>query len=107
MSVTDDYIAWAQLWCPAPLAPSKAPRHQAFAAYDAAELRLGDDAEGDDFLTRVLWLETAFRLAPLGWTIREVEDARWPSSHMNKVNHLLRELGVKRDSGACRDHGES
>jgi hypothetical protein len=42
------------------------------------DARLGDDAETSEFLTQVLWLETAIRLARLGWGINKLEEARWP-----------------------------
>jgi hypothetical protein len=87
---SDDYIAWAQLWCPEPLAPEPAPFPEAKIAYDAADERIGDDAEHDEFLSRVLWLETAIRLARLGWTIRQLEDARWPVPRTARLSDLIR-----------------
>ena len=87
---TDDYIAWAQTWCPEPVASERGALDDAKGAYDAVDERIGDDAEHDDFLTRVLWLETAIRLARLGWTIRELEDCRWPVSGAGVVHELVR-----------------
>jgi len=87
---TDDYIAWAQLWCPESVAPVRRSLTEAAAAYDLVDGRLGDDAEGDDFLTRVLWLETTVRLARLGWTVQELENARWPIPRAVRVADLVR-----------------
>lgn len=88
---TDDYIAWAQFWCPVPVAPTKAPIRTAALAYDEVDARLGDDAESSEFLTRVLWLESAIRLAALGWRINELEEARWPVRRSVSVTALIRE----------------
>lgn len=88
--MTDDYIAWAELWCPEAVAETRAPLTEAARAYDLVDRRLGDDAETCEFLTRVLWLETAIRLARLGWTITGVEDARWPRSRRISIGDLLR-----------------
>lgn len=90
MAATDDYIAWAQLWCPEPVASERADVPDAVTAYDAADDRIGDDAENDDFLSRVLWLETALRLARLGWTVRELEDARWPLPRASRAYDIIR-----------------
>lgn len=87
---TDDYIAWAQLWCPETVTSERCPLGEAAEAYDLVDGRLGDDAEGDDFLTRVLWLETVVRLARLGWTVPELEDARWPVPRTARVHDLIR-----------------
>lgn len=87
---TDDYIAWAQLWCPEPVAAVRAPFQAAVRAYDAADERIGDEAEHDDFLTRIMWLETAIRLARLGWTIWDLENARWPVTRAARVQDLIR-----------------
>lgn len=87
--MTESYIVWAQTWCPEPLAPEALSLRKAAGIYDLVDGRLGDDAEGDDFLTRILWLETAIRLARAGWTIAALEDARWPVSHAIKVAHLI------------------
>jgi len=89
--VTSDYIEWAQTWCPLPVASEPVPLTEAMKIYDAVDLRLGDDAEGDDFLTRVLWLETAIRLAKVGWTISELEAARWPVSNIAAMTAALME----------------
>jgi len=62
----------------------------ACAVYDEVDTRLGDDAETSEFLTRALWLETAIRLARLGWRIDEVETARWPVAHAGQVAELMR-----------------
>jgi hypothetical protein len=75
---TDEYIEWAQGLCPEKIADERAPLAEACAEYDAVDERIGDDAESSEFLTRVLWLETAIRLARIGWGIKELEDARWP-----------------------------
>ena len=64
---------------------------QAALEYDFVDGRLGDDAETSEFMTRVLWLETAIRLAKLGWGISELEDARWPVGHSTNVAQILRE----------------
>lgn len=87
---TDDLIEWARLWCPEPVAPTRASFAQATKAYDEADERIGDDAEGDDFLTRVLWIETSIRLARLGWTVRQLEDARWPVPRTALISDLMR-----------------
>lgn len=90
--MVDLYIAWAQFWCPEPVRERRAPLQAACAAYDEPDRRIGDDAEHDDFLSRVLWLETAIRLARIGWTIEEVEAARWPAGGLRAVEELMREL---------------
>lgn len=72
-----DYIEWATTWAPTPTTERASLQH-AIAVYDEVDDTLGDSAENDDFLTRVLWLETAIRLARIGWTIAELEDRRWP-----------------------------
>ena len=87
---TADYIAWAQLWCPEPVAPHRAAFTDAQIAYDAVDERIGDDAEYDDFLSRVLWLETAIRLARLGWTVLDLENARWPVPQTARIADLIR-----------------
>lgn len=76
---TSDFIEWATTWAPDPN-PERAPFREAIATYDDVDDRLGDVAEGDDFLTRAMWMEAAIRLARIGWKIREVEDLRWPLS---------------------------
>ena len=90
--MTNDYIAWAQFWCPQPVAPEPVSVQDAAVIYDDVDGRLGDDAEEDDFLTRVLWLETAIRLAQAGWTIPRLEDARWPVSNAAHVLDLMQEI---------------
>lgn len=90
MGNSNDYIAWAQFWCPVPVAPDRAPLREAAAAYDDVDNRLGDDAETSEFLTRALWLETAIRLARLGWGIKELEDARWPVGSSGGAVALIR-----------------
>lgn len=90
--MTSDYITWAQMWCPEPIAPEAVPVHEAFALYDAVDERLGDDAEHDDFLTRALWLETAIRLARVGWTINGLEAARWPVPNTARIMEILRDM---------------
>ena len=90
--MTNDYIGWAQFWCPISLASEAVSVQEAAKVYDDVDRRLGDDAEGDDFLTRVLWLETAIRLARVGWTILRLENARWPVPHTVNVLDLLMEL---------------
>jgi len=90
MSSADDYIAWAQLWCPTSVASEQASAREAAAVYDAVDARLGDEAENDDFLTRVLWLETAIRLAQVGWTIEALEEARWPLPNTVRMADLIR-----------------
>ena len=87
--MTNDYIEWAQTWCPQPVAPEPAPLSEASRIYDEVDGRLGDEAENDDFLTRVLWLETAIRLAKVGWTISDLEAARWPVSNTAAVAAAL------------------
>jgi hypothetical protein len=90
VGTTDDYIAWAQFWCPEPVAEKRSSLVKAAAAYDDVDERLGDDAETSEFLTRALWLETAIRLARLGWRINEIEAERWPVGHSGRVAALLR-----------------
>ena len=90
--LTNDYIAWAQCWCPTPIAPEPVSIQDAAVVYDDVDGRLGDDAEEDDFFARVLWLETAIRLAQVGWTIPRLEDARWPVPNTANVTELMREL---------------
>lgn len=90
MGATDDYIAWAQLWCPEPVASEQAPLVEAAAEYDEVDGRIGDDAERSEFLTRVLWLETAIRLARLGWRIDDLEAARWDIGYAGHAAALIR-----------------
>lgn len=90
--MTADYIAWAQFWCPEPIATSRASFRLACAAYDEVDNRLGNDAEHDDFMTRILWLETAIRLARLGWGIIELENARWSAATRMTVEGILADL---------------
>lgn len=87
---TLDYIVWAQTWCPEPIAPEPVSLQEAARIYDAVDERIGDDAEEDDFLTRVLWLETAIRLARVGWTIAALENARWPMPRSILMEDLIR-----------------
>lgn len=89
---TNDYIEWAQTWCPVPVAPEPVALHEAATVYDDVDGRIGDDAEDDDFLTRVLWLETGIRLAEVGWTISGLENARWPAPRTTLVADLIRTL---------------
>jgi len=88
----DEYIEWAQLACPEPISPKAVSIQEAAAIYDDVDGRLGDEAEKDDFLTRVLWLETAIRLARVGWTILRLEDARWPIPNTANVAFLMKTL---------------
>lgn len=88
--MTNDYITWAQMWCPQPVALNPLSLQEAARVYDEVDDRLGDDAEGDDFLTRVLWIETAIRLAQVGWTIPQLEGARWPVSNAVNVLDLMK-----------------
>lgn len=88
--MTDDYIAWAQFWCPEAVAPDRGSLDEVCREYDDVDARIGDDAERDDFLTRVLWLETAIRVARQGWTIEEVEAARWPVGTGTSAAALIR-----------------
>lgn len=87
-----DYIEWAQLWCPEPLARERVSLREAALIYDDVDGRIGDDAEDDDFLSRVLWLETAIRLAQVGWTIDALEGARWPVSNSARLADLIQEM---------------
>jgi hypothetical protein len=87
-----DYIAWAQTWCPEPIAPEPVPLPEAAVIYDDVDGRLGDDAEHDEFLTRVLWIETAIRLARVGWTIEALEAARWPVPNTARVMDIIRKM---------------
>jgi hypothetical protein len=89
--MTDDYIVWATTWGPTP-AEVRAPLQIAIAAYDEVDARLGDLAEGDDFLTRSLWLEVSLRLARLGWSIAEVEARRWPLQGASRIGEALRDI---------------
>lgn len=89
--MTADYIAWAQLWCPEKVTPERGSLGEARMVYDLVDERLGDDAENDEFLTRVFWLEMAIRLARLGWTIEGLENARWPASRTACVFELIEE----------------
>lgn len=89
------YIAWAREHCPVPVASVRAEYEEARIAYDDVEDRLGDDAENDDFLSKLLWMETTIRLAQLGWTVEEFEDARWPvSNKQHVIEALLRDPTV-------------
>jgi hypothetical protein len=90
--MTNDYIAWAQAWCPEPVAPESVPMRDAAVIYDDVDGRLGDAAEDDDFLSRVLWLETGIRLARVGWTIAALEDARWPLPHTARVMEIIQKI---------------
>lgn len=96
VGATDDYVAWAQTWCPEPVARDRISVREGAAIYDSVDERLGDEAEGDDFLTRVLWLETAIRLARVGWTIEALEDARWPLPHTVCAAELMRQMTKER-----------
>lgn len=78
---TAEWIAWARGFAPEPMALVRLEYELARQAYDGVDARLGDDAEGDEFLTKVMWLEITIRLAKLGWTVEEFEDARWPVSN--------------------------
>lgn len=73
-----ELIAWARDNCPVPVASMPRTFDEAKAAYDDVDNRLGDDAEGDEFLSKALWMETTIRLAHLGWTVEHFEDVRWP-----------------------------
>jgi hypothetical protein len=89
---TDEIIAWAKENCPLAIRDIRAPLQDAKAAYDAVDNRLGDDAEHDEFLSKILWMETTVRLAQLGWTVEEFESAMWPTSGAAGVlNSLMRE----------------
>ena len=92
VGATDDYIAWAQTWCPEPVATERVSVREGAVLYDLVDERLGDEAENDDFLTRVLWLETAIRLARVGWTIEALENARWPLPHTVCVAALMQDM---------------
>ena len=61
-----------------PLASMRRRFSEAVTAYDAVDERLGDDAEGDGDLSKILWMETTIRLAQLGWTVEDFENERWP-----------------------------
>jgi hypothetical protein len=89
--MTSDYIEWATTWAPAP-STERSPFHVAVALYDEVDARLGDVAEHDEFFTRVLWLETAIRLAQVGWTIVEVEAHRWPLQGKSHIVDLVQDL---------------
>ena len=88
--MTDDYIAWAQFWCPEPVAEDQVTLQEAREIYNLVDERIGDFAETSDFITRVLWIETAIRLARAGWAIAELEEAMWPVPHSVNVAALLR-----------------
>ena len=88
---TKELIAWARDNCPVPVASLPRTFNEAKAAYDGVDERLGDDAEGDEFLSKALWMETTIRLAHLGWTVERFEDVRWPvRGHGNIVDALYR-----------------
>lgn len=89
---SDEYIAWAATTCPVVPSETKAPFAVAWAEYDSVDARLGDLADGDDFLSRVLWLEITLRVHRLGWTVEEVESARWPVRNTARVRNVLRSL---------------
>jgi hypothetical protein len=89
--LTTDYIVWATTWAPS-ASSERAPSRLARSIYDEVDERLGDEALDDDFLTRVLWLEMAIRLARIGWTILEVEEHIWPVHSGARVAEVLREL---------------
>jgi hypothetical protein len=90
---TAEYIQWARDNCETPVAPDQASFDEAREAYDEVDHRLGDEAEGDDFLTRTLWMEITIRLAQLGWTVEEFEDTRWPVPNTKvAVAQLLNEI---------------
>jgi len=86
---TKDLIAWARDNCPVPVASLPRTFAEAKAAYDDVDGRLGDDAEGDAFLSKALWMETTIRLAQLGWTVEHFEDVRWPIKGRGNLNALL------------------
>ena len=89
-STSDEYIAWARDNCPLAVRDIRASLQEAKAAYDAVDNRLGDDAEYDEFLSKILWMETTVRLAQLGWTVEDYEDAMWPKSHAAGVLNALK-----------------
>jgi hypothetical protein len=86
----DKIIAWAKENCPLAVREIRASLQEAKEAYDAVDNRLGDDAEFDEFLSKVLWMETTVRLAQLGWTVEEYEDAMWPKSGAAGVLNALK-----------------
>ena len=93
-SLTNASIAWARDNCPVPISVEKQPYEEAKKAYDAVDERLGDDAEEDEFLTKAMWMEITIRLAKLGWTVEELEDARWPVPHSKGIVSELIKKGV-------------
>lgn len=89
---TDELIAWARENCPEPLAAEQSPFEEAKAEYDAVDERLGDDAESDPFLRKILWMETTIRLARLGWSVETFENERWPVQNMKKLGRLILDM---------------
>lgn len=75
-----------------PLASMRRRYSEAKAAYDEVDGRLGDDAEGDEFLSKALWMETTIRLAQLGWTVEDFENERWPVKGRANLSALLRDV---------------
>jgi hypothetical protein len=70
----------------------RASLQEAKAAYDDVDNRLGDNAEHDEFMSKILWMETTVRLAQLGWTVEEFEEAMWPKSNAAGVLNALRNV---------------
>lgn len=60
--------------------------------YDGVDERIGDDAEDDPLLAKILWMETTIRLARLGWSVEEFEDHRWPVSNRKNIKRLLLDM---------------
>ena len=89
---TDEFIAWARDNCPLAVRDVRSSLQEAKAAYDAVDNRLGDDAEHDEFMSKILWMETTVRLAQLGWTVEEFEEAMWPKSNAAGVLNTLRDV---------------
>lgn len=89
---TAEYIQWARENCTTPVAQERSSFDSAREAYDEVDARLGDEAEGNEFLTKALWMEITIRLAQLGWTVEEFEDERWPVPNTKAVvAQLIRE----------------
>lgn len=89
---TSELIAWAREHCPEPVAPRRSSFEAAKREYDAVDERIGDEAEHDPDLAKILWMETTIRLARLGWTVDEFEDHRWPVRNAKNIRDLLRDM---------------
>lgn len=86
---TAEYVRWAHDNCPEPLQEVRSSFAQAWAEYEEVDRRLGDQAEHNDFLTRVMWMEITIRAHRLGWTVEDLEQQRWPLPGTARIGDVL------------------